>query len=249
MSELPKILTQTNSYNMSDRYNVISTGDLVEEFTKHGMQIDSIQNSNTRKKGKDGFQKHLVRMSYGDDKVHGIKHQIVLFNSYDGSSSLKLQFGMYRFVCSNGMVAGTDLVEPVRIMHSNNSWKDTVGEFIESFSDNLKAQQDWIDNLRSVKLSASDIEQFAYRAMKLRESDLSKINDPRELIIAKRPEDKGRYAWEIFNVAQENLINGNYRYEATINGNKLSRKKKEVKDVAELVRINTELSNLIMKFA
>ena len=248
MSELPKILTQTNSYNMSDRYNVISTGDLVEEFTKHGMHIDSIQNSNTRKKGKDGFQKHLVRMSYGDDKVHGIKHQIVLFNSYDGSSSLKLQFGMYRFVCSNGMVAGTDLVEPVKIMHSNNSWKDTVGEFIESFSDNLKAQQDWIDFMRTKQMTAYNIEQFAYEAIKLREDNLDKINDPMELTIAKRPEDRGKHAWEVFNRCQENLINGNYRYEATLEGQSISRKKKELRDTSELLSVNTKLSDLIMEF-
>jgi hypothetical protein len=248
MSELPKILTQTNSYNMSDKYNVISTGDLVQEFQKHGMEIDSIQNSNTRKQGKDGFQKHLVRMSYGSDQTHGIKHQIVLFNSYDGSSSLKLQFGMYRFVCSNGMVAGSDLIDPVKIMHSNQSWKDIVGEFTESFSTNLRDQQDWIDNLRTVRLSATDIEQLAYRAMKLREKDLSKINDPMELTIAKRPEDRGHYAWEVFNRLQENLINGNYRYEASLKDETISRKKKELKDTSELLSVNTKLSDLMTRF-
>jgi len=148
------LLNQEGNYNMSDRYQTITTGRVIEEFKKHGMEFDSITSSGVRKQGKQGYQKHLVRMSYGEDKEHGVKHQIVMFNSYDGSSSLQLQFGMFRFVCSNGMVAGEDLVDPVKIMHSNHSWQHKVEEFIDSFEDNMNAQREWIDNLRTEYMTA-----------------------------------------------------------------------------------------------
>ena len=240
-------LTQEGNYGMSDRYQTITTGQVIEEFKQHGMVLDTVQASKTRKEGKDGFQKHLVRMSYGDDKEHGVKHQIVMFNSYDGSSSLQLQFGMFRFVCSNGLVAGEDLVEPMKIMHSNQSWKGYVHEFINNFETNLQKQRDWIDNLRIKRMSSFDIEKLCYEAMSLREvgDERKKVLDSLELQTVRRMEDRGSCAFEVFNRVQENLILGGYSKMGYHDGNPIVRKAKELKDPARLISVNSRLSELI----
>lgn len=53
-------------------------------------------------------------------------NEIVLLNSHDGTSSDQMLAGMFRFVCSNGLVCG-DTVADVRVPHKG----DVAGHAIE----------------------------------------------------------------------------------------------------------------------
>ncbi|MCI4005135.1 DUF945 domain-containing protein, partial [Dickeya dianthicola] len=53
-------------------------------------------------------------------------NEIVLLNSHDGTSSYQMLAGMFRFVCSNGLVCG-DTVADVRVPHKG----DVAGLVIE----------------------------------------------------------------------------------------------------------------------
>ena len=52
--------------------------------------------------------------------------EIILLNSHDGSSSYQMIPGMFRFVCTNGLVCGTSFGE-IRVPHKG----DIVGRVIE----------------------------------------------------------------------------------------------------------------------
>ena len=85
---------------------------------------------------------------------------------------------------------------------------------------------------------------MAEQSLQIRHSDNRIINeavDPLELLIAKRREDKGNSSWMRFNVLQESLVNGYYhKYD---NEGEI-RKAKIMTNIDELIRMNSELSNL-----
>jgi len=56
---------------------------------------------------KNGFQKHGMHITLPNSEIiPGTSSNIILFNSNDRSSALKLYYGLMRRVCSNGMVLG-----------------------------------------------------------------------------------------------------------------------------------------------
>ncbi len=53
-------------------------------------------------------------------------NEIILLNSHDGSSSYQMLAGLFRFVCSNGLVCG-DTVADVRVPHTS----DVAGQVVQ----------------------------------------------------------------------------------------------------------------------
>jgi hypothetical protein len=86
------------------------------------------------------------------DQINGKEvPEIILLNSHDGSSSYKMIPGMFRQVCSNGLVAWKDFGE-IRVPHKG----DIVGQVIEGAYTVLKtfdAVDENIDIMKSIQLS------------------------------------------------------------------------------------------------
>jgi hypothetical protein len=240
-----EILSQTSGYNVSDKYNVIPTIEVMQEFERFGFQLDTIEAAGVRSMEKALKQKHMIRMS-AEEKMFGgeLKPQVVIYNSYDGTAALNINVGIFRFVCSNGMIAGHNLIQPMKIVHSNTGWKDLVHEYIDTYSEKYTAQKEQIQMMKDTRMTLDEAYDMAVQALEFRHYDQRIINDPvdpLELLIAKRREDRGDSAWLRLNVLQESLINGMYhKY-----GNDGSvRKAKILTNIDEIIRVNVELSDL-----
>jgi len=55
--------------------------------------------------------------------------EIVLQNAHDGTSAYKLSLGLYRVVCTNGLVVKSAGIEDIRVRHSGAA--SLVDEVIE----------------------------------------------------------------------------------------------------------------------
>ncbi len=62
------------------------------------------------------YTKHMLRLRHASQINGAEANEIVLLNSHDGTSSYQMLAGMFRFVCSNGLVCG-DTVADVRVPH------------------------------------------------------------------------------------------------------------------------------------
>jgi len=238
------VMTTTTGYNVSDRYNVINTLDVVSQMEKYGFDVTSVQAAGTRDLAKVGHQKHMVRMKSDYKMVGGMRPEVIITNSYDGTRALNIQVGLFRFVCSNGLIAGTNLIPKLQILHSNNNWESLLNEFVDTYDEKYHLQQEWVQRMENTRMSLDEGYEMAKLALDIRHSDKRIINDavdPLELLIAKRREDRGDSAWLRFNVLQESLVNGYYhKYD---NQGEI-RKAKVLTNVDELVRVNSELSNI-----
>lgn len=246
MKDLKKepVMLTTEGYNVSDRYNVINTLDVVTQFEKYGFEITSVQAAGTRSVEKLGHQKHLVRMKSEYKMVGGLRPEVVINNSYDGTKALNIRVGMFRFVCSNGLIAGTNIMPALQILHSNSHWEEMINEFIDTYDEKYKLQQEWVERLEDTRMTLDEAYEVAKASLEIRHYDKRIVNDavdPLELLVAKRKEDRGNNAWQRFNVLQESLVNGYYhKYDNTGE----IRKAKIITNTDELIRLNVDLSDL-----
>ena len=65
------------------------------------------------------YTKHMIRLRHASQINGREANEIILLNSHDGTSSYQMLAGMFRFVCSNGLVCG-DTVANVRVPHKGD---------------------------------------------------------------------------------------------------------------------------------
>ena len=194
----------------SEKYVQIPTANLIQRFVDNGFDITTMQQANYRKSDREGKVKHLVRLGLRSDTDTELRREVVLFNSSDRSSSLRLNFGMTRFVCMNGLVAGDMLVPEVRIKHTMKNPFDRIDEFADSIKSVIHEEELLRQRMKNQRLSFYDMHHIAEYAVSLREDNLDMVLDPTELLLTRRVEDQGKDLFTVFNRIQENLVKGSY---------------------------------------
>jgi hypothetical protein len=102
--------------NVSSRYAKISTNELVHELQKQGFREPKIQ------KNKGSF--HIVRMKWKNEiELNGDKFfpEIVIQNSFNGKHAFKVQMGIFRLVCSNGLTVSIKDFGSASIRHTGTA--------------------------------------------------------------------------------------------------------------------------------
>lgn len=116
--------------------------------------------------------------------------------------------GMFRFVCSNGLVCG-DTVADVRVPHKG----DVAGSVIEGAYEVLSGFERVKENresMQAITLHDSEPEVFARAALSLKYDDPDKPAPITEsqILMPRRFDDRRPDLWMTFNRVQENLTKG-----------------------------------------
>jgi hypothetical protein len=240
----PSVLATTAHESRSDRYTVIPTIDILRGMWKEGFAPYEVRQSLTRDASKREFTRHMVRLRHrgllgSDAEVP----EIILINSHDGASSYQLLAGYFRFVCSNGLIAG-DVTQDVRIRHSG----DVVGNVIEGSFEVLKNVQEIEvrkESFKGIELNRSEQLLLADEAIKMRWDDKAPISVVQALA-PHRHEDRAPTLWNTFNVLQENLIKGGQRGTASTGRRMTTR---PITGLQQDVKLNRSLWSLAEKMA
>jgi len=203
---LPLSMTEgMKSHAVSDRYAYIPTNDVVQTMLDNNYYVSSVVA--TRPRTKDPrVVKHFVRMRNNDHpmSINGVHPEIIIVNAHDGTSSLQFMAGLFRMVCSNGLVVGTHSFEPARIAHRSN-WQEEALEKAHQVIFNASESARRTELLRQKRLNTVTALQFAQQASQhFYEGKIS----PHDLLTARRSEDVSDDLWTIFNRVQENIIRG-----------------------------------------
>ena len=77
---------------------------------------------------KDGFQQHYVRFQHFSDLINPNANvvELLLFNSHDRSKSFTISAGIYRYVCSNGLVIADSVFDSYKIKHLGERDNDVI---------------------------------------------------------------------------------------------------------------------------
>jgi hypothetical protein len=246
----PSVFAVAGSEKMSDRYGFIPTIDCIDGLRDAGFYPVEAMQSKARSADKKQHTKHLIRFRKQDyESVDGNFPEIVMVNSHDGSTSYQLRAGVYRLVCSNGMVVGNDYFTR-RIKHQGDVVEKVVNaanDLIEISPLSVQRIQEW----GQLELSRDQKISFAEQAILLKWDSLEAVEPlnfsslSEAFLQPKRIEDRKSDLWSVFNVIQENMIRGGIRYSTPTVPRQRTR---SVRSVAENVRINTSLWALAEKF-
>src|ERR1035441_2870497 len=242
---------------MSAKYTYVPTLAVIEAMIAAGFQPFSATQSRTRVAGKGDFTKHLIRFRHSDVGplvVGDVIPEVVLINSHDGTSAYKLIAGLYRLVCSNGMMVSDAEIDAINVAHKG----DIVGEVIEGSHRLIADTQKSLGTVRNwTQLQLTDGEQhaFAESAHTLRFADAEgKITTPitaDQLLTPRRREDVGGDLWHTLNRVQENVIAGGLSaIERDAEGRRIRRvTTRQVKGIDADVRLNRSLWQLAERMA
>ncbi|MHB1949557.1 MAG: DUF932 domain-containing protein, partial [Gammaproteobacteria bacterium] len=168
------------------------------------------------------FTKHMLRFRHVNARptASGLYPEIVLINSHDGLSSYRLMAGVYRLVCSNGLIAGNTYDE-IRVRHQG----DILGNVIEGtyrvIGDSKKMIES-AEKMSALVLSNPEKKIFAESAHAIRfeNSSMSEAIEPVKLLSPRRLAESNKDdLFTVFNIVQENLIKGGIRgYAKDANG-------------------------------
>jgi hypothetical protein len=177
--------------------------------------------------------------------------QLLLTNSHDGGNAFTLSAGIFRLVCSNGLVIKTEDYGTSRLVHkgySFNSIQKLVNDFVATIDETLVR----ITAMKEVELNRNQQMEFAKAAALLRfteksynEENIDKVVDLDDLLNAERAEDAGNGLWEVYNRVQESLVQGKYQY---LGGNKKFRKARPIKNFKQSIDVNKKLSELAFAY-
>ena len=238
----PAIFAPDAHASRSDRYSYIPTLDLVAGMRKEGFLPVKVSQAKNRDADKKGFGKHLIRFRRENQLDATEAREVVLVNSHDGSSSFQLMAGVYRLVCSNGLIVGNTDSE-IRMRHSGH---DAIGNVIEGACkiiddfDRISAQ---IESFKAVILSNDAQRAFGSAALALRFDDTENAGiNAGQLLLPRRSADTSSDLWTTFNRIQENVIKGGlHGIKFNSEGRRVRTSTREVKGIDQSVALNRGL--------
>ena len=254
----PAVFATTKHDRLTDRYVALHTSDLIPVMQDYGYSPVQAAQKKSRKVSAE-HSAHMIAFArtIDTDFAQGdVRPEIILYNSHDGSSSVKLFAGAFRFICSNGIVAGDGFQNR---MYHNTSAMSGFEDMLRTTVANLPAMMERINLLKSVQLSSAMAYEMAKRGVATRwdmfdaqKKGVFAIDKTiTDVLTVNRNEDNMMDAFTVFNRIQESVIRGKAFVksitEATPYGS--IRKARPINSVKENIRINGELWNIAEEMA
>ncbi len=252
MSVAPSVFASEPSSEVSKHYTHIPTERVIDDMELLGWKPIQATEVKARKTSTKGFQKHLITFRNDDVVINGddgdtVFPQVLMTNSHDGKNAFQFQAGLYRLVCSNGLVIADTQFEAVKMRHMGYSFED-LQDMIKEMVEKLPLTVESMNKMKATEMEQEQIIQFAMDAINTRFSDkeMKRIEIDYDLLTQPvRKEDAGTDLWSVFNVVQEKIITGDFDYRA---GGK-ARKAREIKNFKQDMKINKELFNVALEYA
>ena len=248
----PSIFAEAAAEKTSRSYTYIPTSAVIAGMEREGWQIVSAGQSRSRSDERRQHARHQLRLRHASTMEKALAvgdsiPEIVLTNSHDGSSSYNLTAGLFRLVCSNGLVAGGEAVAEMRVRHSGDVIAEVIGgatRILDQFGRVMETAKE----MQGVRLTRPEMLALAAASIPLRfdeeaaeeakEANKIIIPEPDQLLRLHRREDDANDLWTTFNVIQENVIRGGI---LPRQGRQVGRRTREVASVDKATAINKGL--------
>lgn len=214
---VPSIFADHPHERRSPAYGLVSTHRLLEELATKGFVVSHAAQLVARKQQDRATAKHIVRLQHAghrptETRVLGeVWPEVVILNSHDGSTKFRMQSGLLRLACLNGLIVPETSVATVNVRHHQSAPSVvTDGAFyvLAMASNAIDTAAAW----RARMLTEAERTTFSEVARTLRLANrdgtvTSPINAER-FLMPRRFGDNSHDLWTTFNVIQENIIQG-----------------------------------------
>ena len=263
---------EIRNLGLSKHYSFVPTSNVINDLRSMGWDVVDAKQVKARKKSTKGYQKHMITFEHPDYKIDQVKEveisdgktetqvkkpteypQLLLTNSHDGGNAFTLSAGIFRLVCSNGLVIKTEDYGSARLVHKGYSF-EALQKLVKEFEETVSEVLNKITEMKKVQLTKDQQIEFAKQAALLRfksksynEDNIEKVVNIDDLLNVERKEDAGNGLYEVFNRVQESIVQGKYLYAASGKVNDAdtkTRKARPIKNFKQSIDVNKKLSAL-----
>jgi hypothetical protein len=208
---LPKSATTDRQADNLKQYSQINTSKVLDALSSEGFLVRKAMVRGSRTRDPE-LARHTIiarHEQYSSVPVNGLVPEVVIINSHDGTSAFRIQAGLFRLVCSNGLVVPQSHFASDRIYHRSVTMETVIEKslaVIQKASEAAKATE----LMANVTLDKARQLEFAKLTL---ENVWQRDGLPPELLLnRRRPEDQKDDLFTVFNVIQENLMRGGLSY-------------------------------------
>jgi hypothetical protein len=235
ISRVPAIGATGPSERVSDRYQFVSTREILERVHEDGWRI-----TGASAQSRSPYAQHRVTLVHERDvdtarnyqrdlasqPVEGIS-RIEMFNSHDKTKRLLFAIGYFKFACSNGLIVASGPTETIRAKHRfSDDRLEQIMDQVSAISERFPVINQTISDFQSRQLTEGEQVAYAQFAIKGRFNyrpempkrfrDMGRTVE--KLLTHRRDVDNGNNVWQVLNRVQENLIRGVEGFSRPIRG-------------------------------
>ena len=209
----------------------IPTLDVVTKLQDEGWRLSGVAEHRSKNRK---ITNNYVQLQHPDFAIQNKQGKdeaftsITIKNSCNGAQPLQMSLGMFRQVCSNGLVGFDQHAETERIKHIAVN-ASNLDRFVISMNSKVNKLLTEVNEMKHKGLSIEDMRKLALEAAKLRYNNLDDVNID-DLLAINRVEDESNDLWTVFNRIQENLTH-------------------DVTNMNEDIKLNQQLFSLVESFA
>ena len=206
----PSVYATARHPAMSGRYAFISTAQVLDALRAEGFMPVSAKQAGARESARAGYARHILTFRLADSPLIAGEDipEIVLMNAHDGSTAYKLMVGVFRVICSNGLIVADRTLAAMRVAHVGTRTIAEVVTATHKLVAELPVVLGQVETWRSTMLNEPEQLGYARAALTLRYPGRTAPITAQQLLAARRPEDRSDDLWTVFNRVQEHLITG-----------------------------------------
>lgn len=249
----PQAFVTSPAPTVSEKYSFLPTTRIIEDMQTLGWSLCGAKAAKSRGKNKirAEYGMHIVEFFHPDIKIVSEGNteayiKVVIMNNAMGVGKIRVEVGVFRLVCENGLVIKDADFGSFRLKHRGYSFEDLQG-MINSIVEKLPVAVNKINMFSTVELTQAQQESFATEAIKIRmgEDKVVTVEEIEQVLQATRPEDEGNTLWACLNKVQESLIRGGVAF---TNQKGKTRRSKPLKNFAQDLQVNGDLWELADKY-
>lgn len=246
----PQVYTEKPASTVSKKYSFLPTFKLVADMLKLGWKVSKAQSMKSKSKTNNAYGKHLLCFFHpeifikGEDGKPEAYPQIVIMNNHRGWGRFKFEIGIFRLVCSNGLVIKTQDFGTFKMRHLGYSFEE-LQKLVNQAVEGLPKVVTKINKMDKTIMTQPQMKKFAEQALKVRLGVERAFTDEeiKQVLVSKRKEDDGNTVWKVFNRVQEHLMAGGFFIQP--NEQKKARKVRKISNMLKDVEMNQRLWELV----
>lgn len=207
--QAPAVFAASADERRSPRYTFIPTAKILEGLMLAGFVPVEARQTQTRS-ANPLFARHVVRLRrrFETVQLRQAVPEVIFLNSHDGSSNYQFRVGIYRAVCTNGLMVSHGGLPTMAVAHRGNIVGDVVAHAL-GLSERFEVVAAQVERMELRRLGKDEQIKFAERALTLRYPDPARAGmAPSMLLNCRRTEDLGDDLFSVLNKVQENLLRG-----------------------------------------
>ena len=241
--------------DVSKKYLFVNTEKIIDDLDKLGWKPVEVAQRKSIKAEGTIFSKHMVAFQNPDIKITSgdgddAYPRILLTNSHDGMQAFKFSVGIFRLVCSNGLVVADEQFSEFKIKHKGYTFGE-LRKVVKQAVNDLPNRVQVMNDMKNRVLTQDEKNKLALDSMLIRagiklgseQAESFKYDDEtiEDILDPKRDADRGDDLWRVFNVIQEKITQGDFH--AALRGAKV-RKVRKIKSFEKDLKVNKELFKL-----